>query len=53
VLDPNMLAARVNLGALLRKAGEHQAAAEEYRAALRIQPDCEQAHYNLACVLSR
>ncbi len=47
-LDPNLLAARRSLGDAYFLRGDREAAAEQYRAALRIAPDDESLRADLA-----
>ncbi len=52
-LDPALIGAYIDFGAVLCKEGRLQEAASQFRAALQINPDHSLAIYNLAMVLYR
>lgn len=51
-LDANNAIFRVVLGNALSKTGDLKGAAQEYKVAIHLKPDYENAHYNLGRVLS-
>lgn len=51
-VNPANPVAHLNLGEALEARGQAVAAAEHYRAALRLRPDYAEAHFNLANVLA-
>jgi len=52
-LRPDHLAARINLGAVLKEQGDIAGAIAQYRAALQLDPDSVEAYYNLGNGLLR
>jgi hypothetical protein len=52
-IDPDKLAAHVNLGAVLERCGRTEEALNEFREANRIDPRSPQIHYDLGCELYR
>ncbi len=52
-LNPNSLAAHINLGDVFFDRGDYQNAKEQYYQALKIRPDFVQAHNNLGNILER
>ncbi|MBX9689433.1 MAG: tetratricopeptide repeat protein [Candidatus Obscuribacterales bacterium] len=51
-IDANQAIFRVVLGNALSKTGDLKGAAQEYKVAIHLQPDYENAHYNLGRVLN-
>jgi protein O-mannosyl-transferase len=52
-LNPNSLAAHINLGNVFFDRGDYQDAKEQYYQVLKIRPDFAQAHNNLGNILER